>query len=281
MGFIVDFEHQESKKLMDSGIKLRTITKILFNEQMSNNHVKETDQYLPDKKFYFMRKFLDEENKEISLSDYAIESWLNAFIYPPISCFSYGEDEGIHDLLSDINQSINRYLPFIEFYKDKKDVNIFKKLKDVIDIIKSADVVVLLINKSYLESFYAMDEMHDLFTRYKNTNDKVCLIPFVRDNARSLIFNNEGVNEIKLKWKSHIDSAALTQGQKGKALHISESLDDIIIFIRETYNHLLEKAHYDNDFRSMAWVIYRHLVDHAICDIYANITDYNQFPKLK
>ncbi|QQZ30033.1 hypothetical protein HMY34_15400 [Thiothrix subterranea] len=257
---------------------VKTITKITYKE-IANS--RDSNRYIPEEKYYYMRKFMSDG--EVELASDSIPIWLNAFLYSPVMCFSYGEDKNIHETLDEINYSLLKYLPFSNFYKDKRDSHAFRRLKDIIDVIKLADVVVAVINRKYLESFHAMDEIFDLYEKHKTEYDKyqyIGLIPYIMDDAREVIFDGKNLENIKNTWNLHCGSHSLNSTQKDKALKIKDNFDEIIQFFRDVYNHLPEEKHRENGYRVLAWAIYRHLVDHVECDVYDDIRCYDDFPKI-
>ena len=186
---------------------------LITSEKTSNKPElsdKENGYFNPYEKRYILQK----EKMDNSILQNRLNKWSHSYIYPPNCFFSYASKGDHNYFMEKINASTKLLYPSLFFKRDSDNdfINIEKFSKNLYQ----GDVVIHLIDKEFLESFYCMRELVKVFKNRdaqfeKNTkfNDydfdniaELGIIPLISKKIESLILTEN--MHLKIFWEEEL-----------------------------------------------------------------------------
>ena len=199
------------------------------------------------------------------------------FDIPPVY-ISYGNDDDTKIVLNEIVKKFKLLFPHIKIKFDKKDVGYKGSISTYVKSLKQGKNIILLINRKYLESVYAMEEFISLSTESNDSNElKQKIYPIVTESGKC-IYDAVEIQKILGFWSKE-RTRVLDAMKSGSNTALSAQLDlidqiikllpDITEAIQDFYTLGLE-TYRESNFFDLFWEINTQLTKDGFISFYSN-----------
>ena len=199
------------------------------------------------------------------------------FDIPPVY-ISYGNDDDTKIVLNEIVEKFKLLFPHIKIKFDKKDVGYKRSITTYVESLKQGENIILLINRKYLESVYAMEELISLSKDNNDSNElKQKIYPIVTESGEC-IYDAVEIQKILVFWnKERVRILDAMKSGPNTALRaqldiieqIIKLLPDITKAIQDFY-HLGLETYRESNFFDLFWEINRKFTKDGFVSFYSN-----------
>lgn len=176
------------------------------------------------------------------------------------------------------------FLPYVDSFHDKRIDNFNLPLESYEEKLKNSDIVILIINRKFLYSRFALREISGIFKLYNGIPGN--LIYLIDSDARNLFDNSEESDKLYQHWKYQekesrekiinliSEEAKLDEKVKlNDYILINERIHHIIGKMRDIYDHKTIEDHEKTKMSSILWAIYQYITNSNKFDLYNKAKD--------
>lgn len=271
-------------------------------------HLKDSQLTVGENSHYFFEQnclFIRYSDTESVLQE-NIESWVAAYFYSPTCYISYGNDDGLQDIMSQLEVAMRRYFNFLDPKIDKLPEHITKKLHDVEYALINAKLLFAIIGVEYLRSKWAMYELLRVLTNkgyiVDGSNEKIDDIktadvkkskffplenkgffPLITKEAGDVVYKKSKFPSDDCSLKDYWVREAIENPESKRTNQIADNISKIIDALNEIYDYMRLEAHCEDNFKILAWLTKEAIKERGYLDFYQTIEEAKpeQLPSLQ
>lgn len=175
---------------------------------------------------------------------------------------SYGSDVDTDSFCDDIDKGITQHLPFVDVEIDKRIKRDGADLNKYMALLESGEIVIFLVNKEFLYSRWAMKEMLGVMSECNTLPERAIVI--IMPSAKPFFDGDlKSIQECTTYWSKKSEYEI----HDNSILEISEKIRAVIDILRNRYS-FPNDYYKNNNFISLAFLVYRQLIHNEFPDIY-------------